>query len=93
MEAPNENWFSTSPVASEEMFENVDDGRRRPTNPISSQMSLRLRWAKKSLLILQIGKTFKIEIAKYYKSFIPSQESELRAHTWLFDKTAQLRSI
>ena len=38
------NLASTGPVASEEkMFENVDDGQRRPTYPISSPMSLWLR--------------------------------------------------
>ena len=37
---------STGPMASEEMFENVDDLRLRPTYHISSPMSLRLTWAK-----------------------------------------------
>ena len=41
------NLASVGSVASEEMFNNVDDGRRRPAYPLSSPISLRLKWAKK----------------------------------------------
>ena len=42
-------------VSEEKMFKEcgrrTDDGRRRPTYPISSPMSLRLRWAKTGLIL------------------------------------------
>ena len=46
------NLASIGPVVSEEMFKECGrqtDGRRRPTCPISSPTSLRLRWAKNLL--------------------------------------------
>ena len=60
------NLASISPVVSEEkMFkefgrrtdrQRTDDRRRRPTYPISSPMSLRLRWAKKQFVLINWSK-------------------------------------
>ena len=60
------NLASIGPVVSEKMFENVDNtyihmnGWQRPTYPISSPMSLRLRWANElpSRFVTVTGKTY-----------------------------------
>ena len=47
METPYEIWLQLAQwFLRRRCLKSVDDGRRRPTYPISSPMSLRLRWAK-----------------------------------------------